>query len=654
MPVAMQVRQVRDELFRAAGPNGSSEQAQAAAKSAKLLGRIFHELFQEFVSDESPLFWGRVLADTELNQDAWHKRLLDEAWRHSIGPKLARHRAALQDHSQPVLDLWKAVDGLCEWLASNLFTARSRGAVTVARNGAMASPGLVAAEQQLLWIIKDTGWSDSVRLSGVCDALWRTPGGDWCVVELKLGKGSPSADLGQVALYHQMLSVGLGPGVEPICKAMAVVRFSPEKYERMYQGHEMVGALAKLKELIGRMAGVLKSPHPVLNDAGEVVASGSGIHARQVSSRKVSAEELELGKRLVAVCKEYGAPVELNGEPVVGAAFLRYFITPAKRVRRSAIERLAPEIQMRLNLACTPFVGQHQGQMAVELERPLRDTVTFNEIRSQLPAVNPLLGSAKMPLGVDLSGRLHTVNLAEPSSAHVLVAGTNGSGKSEWLRTAIAGLLLTNTPETLRLVLIDPKRSAFSDLRESPFLRNVQSLIYPDERSVIETLNQLIDEMELRYRVFGRESVDTLSELARRTNKPQQRIVCVCDEYCDLLTRDRHDRKEFEECVCRLGAKARAAGIHLVLATQQPSRETIKGALDANMSARVGFLMKNKIESRMLLNQAGCENLLGLGDMLYRDTGEALRLQAALLSREERQVIFQTPAAPEPEAALAR
>jgi DNA segregation ATPase FtsK/SpoIIIE-like protein len=269
--------------------------------------------------------------------------------------------------------------------------------------------------------------------------------------------------------------------------------------------------------------------------------------------------------------------------------------------------------------------------------------VDWTDYCAQIPAGDPLVGSAKVPVGLDLDGRLHCADLSDPAHTHILVAGTTGSGKSEWLRTALAGLITSNTPETLRLVLIDPKRVAFGDLHRSPFLLDEGALVFPDERDVTEILGVLIEEMEGRYRLMQTEGVGDIEELARHQGSALPRIVCVCDEYADLVGHGEKKRRQaIEQCIVRLGAKARASGIHLILATQHPSRQIITGALNANMPCRVGLRMQNAIESRMLLNTAGAERLLGQGDLLFRDIGDPQRLQALYLSASNRGQIFQS------------
>jgi DNA segregation ATPase FtsK/SpoIIIE-like protein len=271
------------------------------------------------------------------------------------------------------------------------------------------------------------------------------------------------------------------------------------------------------------------------------------------------------------------------------------------------------------------------GRVVVDIERGDRAVVHFRDIAGQLPPGDPLSGSSLIPVGLDLERNLYTADLGNPLHAHLLVAGTTGSGKTEWLRTAIHGMIRSNTPETLRLVLIDPKRVAFPEFRDSPFLLTPESLVFPDARPASDVLKELAGEMERRYGLFHGAGVDDLVGYLRSTGRPLPRVVCVCDEYYALVTGDRKRRNEVEAQIGLLGAKARAAGIYLILATQQPSREIIKGALDANIPGRVALMMVKGEESRMLLGQSGAENLLGKGDLFFRDVGEPMRLQAALM-----------------------
>jgi S-DNA-T family DNA segregation ATPase FtsK/SpoIIIE len=286
---------------------------------------------------------------------------------------------------------------------------------------------------------------------------------------------------------------------------------------------------------------------------------------------------------------------------------------------------------------CDDADGWHPCDPDIAICVPRRVKKLFSRIANQLPASDPLTGSAKIPVGVDPGGRLHLADLSSPGRSHVLAAGTTGSGKSEWLRSMLAGLIAANTPETLRLVTLDPKLAAFSDLERSKFLWKKDSFWLPgDTRPASEVFAELIEEMERRYQLTRASGTDNLSDHVRATGKPLPRIVCVCDEYFALVSQDKEERRLIEHAVGLLGAKARAAGIHLVLATQQPSRAVITGAIQANLPCRVALALSSHIESNMILGTSGAERLTGSGDLLYKDLGDPIRLQAAYLPAVDR------------------
>ena len=155
----------------------------------------------------------------------------------------------------------------------------------------------------------------------------------------------------------------------------------------------------------------------------------------------------------------------------------------------------------------------------------------------------------------------------------------------------------------------------------------------------MDALEALIEEMEERYRRFSREAASDLTELHAKTGDVLPRIVCVCDEYADLIA-DRATKRELEAAITRLGAKARAAGIHLIIATQYPDRNTVGGALKMNLGGRVCLRTTNHVQSNMIINQSGAEKLLGKGDLFFLSIGDPMRLQAPYLSAEERTRIF--------------
>jgi DNA segregation ATPase FtsK/SpoIIIE, S-DNA-T family len=512
------------------------------------------------------------------------------------------------------MELWEAVQATCVWLCRLLTAAEERGAIRYdhPKRAWSGADRLCQPELELQWEVKDPHWTAPVRVFGVADAVWKNPeSGRWCILEYKLGKPRPEADLAQACLYHSMLSAsGLANGDGG---AIAVITFEPELKERFYPSAELSEAQSSLRALIGRLANVLPEES-----------------AAAVTAPIISEEHAALGKQLVRVLLGYGVPVEWKGEVSVGPSFLRYFVIPGRQAKVKQVRDRAEDLGMQLKLASQPMIHIAGGRLVIDIARPDPQTVTFSSILEQLPKSDGR-GCSRAPLGVDLDGRLQFVDLASSNNPHLLVAGTSGGGKSEWLRSAIAGLIFSNTPETLRLVLIDPARKTFSELKGSPYLYGPDGLVYPPEHSALDVLDSLIEEMERRYKLFEQNLVGDLPEYQAKTGKVLPRIVCVCDEYADLLA-DRAATRSVEAAISRLGAKARAAGIHLIIATQCPDHKTVGGALKMNLSGRVCLRVSNHHQSNMIINQSGAERLLGKGDLFFLSIGDPVRLQAPYLS----------------------
>jgi hypothetical protein len=560
-----------------------------------------------------------LLETLDFDREVWRTQLVRHVYDRLLGPRLARDQARLQEASPGILHLWEAIQSFCGWLVGLAWTAvrPEKHKRALSWSGLQKS---FRAEVPLEAEFCMPEWSESVRLTGIADSLLRVPHTrNWCVQEYKTGRTSPEADLAQICLYHLILSKNsptrktAKPRV--LRRSLALISFQPEVHERIFSEEEVALAQEKLLALIGHLAGVVRGvPRP----------QGPHIAKHDETVRVLS-------QKLIKVFNEYRRPVEMAGEPIVGPAFFRFLMNLGRGVRLEQIQRLSREVQVRIGLRKPPFIGVDRGRVVLDIERPDRQTIRFEEVKGQLPPGDALAGSPLIPVGIDLDGALRTADLSNPLNAHFLVAGTTGSGKTEWLRTAIHGLIYSNTPETLRLVLIDPKRTAFNEFKDSPFLLDPASLVFHDMEPVLDILKGLVREMDRRYGLFQEAAVDDLREYVRSKEQALPRILCVCDEYYALIAGDPKRRKEIEFQISLLGAKARAAGIHLILATQQPSREVIKGVLDSNIPARVALMMIKWEESKMLLGQAGAENLLGKGDLLFRDVGEPVRLQAPLL-----------------------
>jgi DNA segregation ATPase FtsK/SpoIIIE-like protein len=222
-----------------------------------------------------------------------------------------------------------------------------------------------------------------------------------------------------------------------------------------------------------------------------------------------------------------------------------------------------------------------------------------------------------------------------------LVGGTTGSGKSEWLRSAVASLLVTNGPDTLRLVLVDPKKNAFSELAGSPFLWRTDSLLDAPDGFVLAMIEDMVEEMTRRYGLFKHAGADDLVRYRRKTGEALPRVVCVVDEFADLLLAGgKRQRDDLERGFLRIAQTGRAAGVHLILATQRPSRQVVSGVLKASLPGKIAFKVANRIDSSVLLDGGGAQNLLGKGDLLLSSGAGLVRLQSPWLSEEERPALF--------------
>lgn len=285
------------------------------------------------------------------------------------------------------------------------------------------------------------------------------------------------------------------------------------------------------------------------------------------------------------------------------------------------LNRSVSQLGVALNLgAALPVVsnGDEARTMFVDLPRPRASwaKVGFDKLRTWAQATPADLSELLVYPGVDVTGKDFSFDLC--SAPHVLVGGTTGSGKSVCVHSMILSLLLRNPPSNVLLALIDPKQVEFAQYSKLPNLYG--DGVITEVADARELLHQLIEEMDRRYSDFQRLEVRDVVE-ARKKGKHYPYIVVFVEELADLVLQD----DSIEDQLVRLAQKARAAGIHLVLATQRPDSATFSGLLRSNIPARVALLVQKGTESTIILDEKGAESLLGQGDMLVRVPGEGMR-----------------------------
>jgi len=367
----------------------------------------------------------------------------------------------------------------------------------------------------------------------------------------------------------------------------------------------------------------------------------------------VSAEMLEMTSRLIEKkLKDFGVEVRVVAA-APGPVITRYEIEPATGVKGSQVVNLAKDLARALSLVSIRVIETIPGKnyMALELPNAKRQSIKLSEILGS-QTYNEAKSMLTLGLGKDISGNAVVADLAK--MPHCLVAGTTGSGKSVGINAMILSLLYKADPRDVRLLLIDPK------MLEMSVYEGIAHLLAPvvtDMKQAAHGLNWCVAEMEKRYRLMSKLGVRNLAgynakideakargefiynpfSLTPNEPEPLERlpfIVVVIDELADLMM---VVGKKIEELIARLAQKARAAGIHLILATQRPSVDVITGLIKANIPTRLSFQVSSKIDSRTILDQMGAEALLGMGDMLYLPSGTGLpiRVHGAFVSDEE-------------------
>jgi S-DNA-T family DNA segregation ATPase FtsK/SpoIIIE len=372
--------------------------------------------------------------------------------------------------------------------------------------------------------------------------------------------------------------------------------------------------------------------------------------------KQYSPESLEAMSRLLEIkLKEFG--VEVIVESVhPGPVITRFEIQPAAGVKVSRISNLAKDLARSLAVISVRVVEVIPGKTTVGIEIPNEDRqiVRFSEVLSSAP-----YDDAKSPvtiaLGHDIGGKPVIADLAK--MPHLLVAGTTGSGKSVGVNAMILSILFKSTPEDARLIMIDPKMLELSIYEGIPHLL---CPVVTDMKEAANALRWSVAEMERRYKLMAAMGVRNLAGFNRKVKDAEEAgtpltdplyrresmedeapllkklptIVVVVDEFADMMM---IVGKKVEELIARIAQKARAAGIHLILATQRPSVDVITGLIKANIPTRMAFQVSSKIDSRTILDQGGAEQLLGHGDMLYLPpgTGLPIRVHGAFVSDEE-------------------
>ncbi len=352
------------------------------------------------------------------------------------------------------------------------------------------------------------------------------------------------------------------------------------------------------------------------------------VHKNPVTPEEIEEKSLIIQRTFL----QFGIDVEME-EECVGPTVIQYRLRPAEGIRLTKITNLKDNLTLALKAKSiriqAPIPGL--GLVGVEVPNEKRDIVGIKEVLRD-DAFTHHKSKLALALGKDINGDFIVGDLAK--MPHLLIAGQTGSGKSVWMNGFILSLLFKNTPSELRMIMVDPKQV------ELWVYDGIPHLLTPVINSPDKALNALkwwVAEMERRYSTLKPVGARNLEEYNAKVSLKDRMpyIIIIIDELADLMMSG--NKKEVEGAITRIAQKARAVGLHMILATQRPSVDVITGLIKANVPSRVAFTVASNVDSRTILDQIGAEDLLGRGDMLYFPTGAMAtnRLQWVLVETEE-------------------
>ncbi|MDF2953154.1 MAG: DNA segregation ATPase FtsK/SpoIIIE [Thermodesulfobacterium sp.] len=347
-------------------------------------------------------------------------------------------------------------------------------------------------------------------------------------------------------------------------------------------------------------------------------------------SYRIKPEELkERASLLVSKLKEFGIEGEvvgINPGPVITV----FEFKPAPGIKLSKILSLVDDLALGLSAKSVRIIAPIPGKdvVGIEISNPKRELVYLKEILESSVFKNSS-SPLTIALGKDVSGNPVVTDLRK--LPHLLIAGSTGSGKSIFLHSVILSLIYKSPPETIKFLMIDPKRIELSVYEKIPYLLHPVVL---DPKTATKALRWLIDEMDRRYAIFEEVGARNLDSYNENFEEKLPYIIVIIDELADLMV---VSSREVETLLTRLAQMARAAGIHLLVATQRPSVDIITGTIKVNFPARISFQVTTKVDSRTILDTQGAERLLGAGDMLFMPPGSSYleRIHAPYVSEKE-------------------
>ena len=444
-------------------------------------------------------------------------------------------------------------------------------------------------------------------ISGQLDAVRFHPEHDLEVVDYKLTHGDHMKhDLLQLAIYAKLLSLAR----PDLIFHGTLEYYEPDLHEVSVSRGDLEGLFENIvKPVLYEIAGE-KQPPTEAREKTPVPGKSEKKGAKGAAR--------DLSEAIRNCFADFKLEVEVLGHQEA-PQLIRYRVKPAAGVKVVSLANRADDLKVALSLPQTPLVEPSKGAVVIDIPKEKPDIVYWKDVVSD-PEYRKHKSPVSFPVGIGIDNQAIIADFSDPNTCHSLVAGASGSGKSEFLKCLVASLVQKNSPEKLRLTIIDPKVLTFGNLSDLPHLA---APVVTDVEAALHHLLDAAEEMDKRYHILFREGLENLSDRFKEGKKDIPYHLIVFDEFAELILSDKKTKKEFETVVSRLAAKGRAAGIHLVLATQRPDRNVVTGLIKANLPLKICMRVINATNSSIILDQTGAEKLLGRGDLLC-DRGKGI------------------------------
>ncbi|MFN5953705.1 MAG: DNA translocase FtsK [Dolichospermum sp.] len=593
------------------------------------VGNVFHKLADDFINLLliEPRFKSLFNpSTTQLNVDQITSEIQQLFYQIKFFPYL--QDVIVQDGSKaPVLlQVWQGLQGLIKKFTELLVINRRYCSAET-----LISNTFISGEQNLEYYFDlPNGTKQLIR--GEFDCLvFNFELKRLCMVEFKTYQPVDSAaQLAQVSLYSYMLSkqkkTPVDSAVYCVLPEFKEYKYSWEQLENTV--HQLIPyKLLQMQEWLS-WESPNPNPPPATNQPYlcEICPQQQKCQTFfDVEKEETSINADKIGEDLVNTLQSFGVGVEYHGA-AVSPAFIRVKLKPNSGVKVNSILRLSADLQVQLGLNYPPLIAPQAGYVSVDLPRQDRQIAKFEDfIQKQfLPPTAPV----KIAIGVSIDGKLLEADLSDPNTCHFLVGGTTGSGKSEFLRSLLLSLIYRHSPQHLKIALVDPKRVTFPEFEQMSWL---YAPVVKDSDRAVELMQELVAEMESRYQKFEKAKCADLTVYNQRSSPMLPRIVCIFDEYADFMA-EKEVRTILEQSIKRLGAMARAAGIHLIISTQRPEASIVTPIIRSNLPGRVALSTKSEADSKIILGGTStvAAYLIGKGDLVYQVGSHLQRLQSLL------------------------